>query len=68
MGMKYTNRTGEIDPATNKARIFTRMEIADSGYWPNGVARVMAREHEDGSRSFLVAKAQLVDATGRVVR
>ncbi len=68
MNLDYTHRAGEFDPATQKPRILTRTEITDAGYWPDGSTRSITRQHPDGSPTILLAKAEVIDATGRLWR
>ncbi|MEO5914010.1 MAG: hypothetical protein ABIS50_07230 [Luteolibacter sp.] len=66
--LHYTDRVGEIDPATQEAVITNRTDITDTDLYKDGSTQLLTQIRPDGSKTLLLAKAELIDATGRPYR
>ena len=66
--LDYTDSVGSIDPSTKKAVIEKRAHITEAGFFTDGTTRQLIQTHADGSKTVLLAKAELIDATGRPCR
>lgn len=64
----YSDTSGGINPATQKAEIEQHAKFEERGFFSDGKSKVFTQVHEDGSKTLLLVQADLINATGRLVR
>ncbi len=69
LDMNLSIVTGDIDPATGRAKINVDASIEESAAWsPDTGARSFVQTHPDGSRTVVLVTTTRVDATGRPMK
>lgn len=66
--LDYSDTNGSISPTTQKAVVGQHAKFEEREFFSDGESKVFAQTRADGSKTLLLVQADLIDATGRLVR
>jgi len=64
----YSDTSGSLSPVTEKVVVDQYAKFAGKEYFPDGSTKVFTQSRPDGSKTLLLVKADVIDATGRLAR
>lgn len=64
----YTDTVGSISQTTHNAELKPHAKFQTNGFFTDGSTRLFSQTREDGSKTLLLVKSEIIDAMGRPYR
>ncbi len=68
VALRFTDTAEDVDPASGNPIVTTQTDISAKSFTGDGVSQLHLQTSPDGTRTLLLVKPTLIDATGRPVR